>query len=200
MTDAPDSELAIAYCRKAERPWLRALLALDSALGAAALGVREPMLGRVRLAWWAQRIEEVAAGQKPVEPLLVDLVDADRTRIAPLAEIAHGWSAVVDEAIDESALRLHADSRGGVLFAAVSDSPVTRAAGAAWALSTLAVRRGDAVIRTLAARELGAVDRRTLRRISLSLWTLLLVAQARLESRGGLWLIARLIGGALLRR
>lgn len=198
----PEHRLALAYCPATSRDWLRALLALDAMLGDAARLAREPMLGALRLAWWAQRISDVAAGQTPVEPVLVDLVATApaRARIAPLSEIAHGWRAVVEPVLDDAARRLHADSRGSTLFAALAESPDSRAAGAAWALSELAVQRQDRDAQRLASAALAAIDRRALRQKSLPLWVMLLTAQARLESHGALWLSARLIGGAIVGR
>jgi 15-cis-phytoene synthase len=144
----PDRTLALSYMPPSRREAVRALWMLDEVLAAAALAGREPMLRRIKLAWWREALEKLDAAPPPAEPTLealarhvlpLDLSGAD------LSALESGWAAVAD---DPSSADLHdyAAGRGGTLFAftarLLTEHPEdVRRFGEGWALVDL-VRRG----------------------------------------------------------
>jgi 15-cis-phytoene synthase len=142
-----DQQLCLAYARVETREALRALFCVDAALGRIALGAREPMMARIKLAWWREQGFERGGGDLGRE---IALLRASTDQAVPLVcRIAEGWDAflAVDED-PEAALSAYAVGRGTGLFelgATVSKtvsgtgaSPELTAAGAGWALCDLA--------------------------------------------------------------
>ena len=71
----PDRRLALAYVPAAARPAVEALWRLDVTLGAVLAAGREPMIGRIRLAWWREALEKLDREAPPAEPLLQALAE-----------------------------------------------------------------------------------------------------------------------------
>lgn len=166
MTDNldPDRTLALAYVPARHRAAVGALWRLDSALGAALAGGREPMIARIKLAWWREALERLDRGPAPAEPALRDagahLLPA--LTGAELAAMEEGWAVLPStEALTAAELRTYAERRGGLLFrytARLLDGDVEglEAAGEAWALVDLArhcATREDSDVALAAARE-----------------------------------------------
>ena len=83
----PDLTLALSYVPAARRPALEALFGLDAALGAALAGGREPMISRIKLAWWREALEKLDSRPAPGEPVL----EAVAAHVLPAASRAPSW-------------------------------------------------------------------------------------------------------------
>src|SRR3569623_1105195 len=66
----PDRILALSYVPAARRPAVEALWRLDVALGLVLAGGREPMISRIKLAWWREALERLDRERAPAEPVL----------------------------------------------------------------------------------------------------------------------------------
>jgi phytoene synthase len=143
----PEAALALGSAPGAARPALHALWALDEALGRVLATGREPMVSRIRLAWWREALERLDREPPPKEPVLQGvashLIPTGLTG-AELAAMEEGWLAILgDEPIEQEALDLYAARRGGLLFTCAArllgtDGAGVAAAGEAWALIDLA--------------------------------------------------------------
>src|SRR5687768_18513690 len=71
----PDRTLALSYVPARRRSAVGALWRLDSALGAALAGGREPMISRIKLAWWREALERLDRERAPAEPGLQELAE-----------------------------------------------------------------------------------------------------------------------------
>ena len=146
----PDRRLALAYAPAAARPALEALWRLDVTLGAVLARGREPMVTRIRLAWWRDALAALDRAPPPPEPILhavaAQLLPAGLSG-AELAEMEEGWAELLAEG--PPALETYADKRGGLLFlfsARLLGAPAeVGSAGARWALVDLARRSADPV-------------------------------------------------------
>ncbi|QDX24985.1 hypothetical protein FPZ54_02360 [Sphingomonas suaedae] len=133
------------------RDALAALLALDDRLGETLRTTSEPMLGQIRLQWWHDALCRLDAAPPPAEPVLEGIarhVVSEGVTGAMVAEIVDGWQVLLQEQLDEVALRSFA-GRGGRLFAlaarladAAPGDPVALA-GEGWALADVALRLSD---------------------------------------------------------
>lgn len=160
----PDRRLALAYVARARRPALAALWDLDLAFASVLAGGSDPMISRIRLAWWRDSLEKLDRGRPPAEPLLEtlarDVMTAGVTG-AELASMEEGWSRLLEAGtLGPDELESHARRRGGALFrlsaVLLGDSdPGTgiAEAGEIWALVDLArhVRGEDDSAAALAA-------------------------------------------------
>lgn len=209
----PERELAVIYAPAAARPALRALLALDDALGRVLRSTREPMLGRMRYAWWSEALERLDRSPPPAEPVL-RAVAADVTPRgvtgAALAGMIDGWEAIGDEGpIEADALKIHAEARGGALSDAMArvcgahDQQV-RVAGEGWALADLAANLSDpataATARAMAGERLRAVTGGRWSREGRAIGALALLARFELEGRSPAGRVARLLSFRLTGR
>jgi len=150
----PDRVLALSYVPATKRPAIAALWALDAALGAVLAGGREPMISRIKLAWWRDSLERLDGARPPGEPVLQALAE----HVLPLgitgAELAgmeEGWAVLLsDVPLTPADLSLYAKSRGRLLFALSARLLCGRRAvagdvgGEAWALIDLARHCGNA--------------------------------------------------------
>jgi phytoene synthase len=161
----PDRILALSYVPARRRAAVGALWRLDSALGAALAGGREPMISRIKLAWWREALEKLDREPAPAEPVLRELADHVLPAAiagAELAAMEEGWAALASpEALTPDELDSYARARGAGLFrhtarllggatAGLDD------AGKAWALVDLArhcATTADSDIALAAARE-----------------------------------------------
>jgi phytoene synthase len=143
----PDVSFALGSAPATLRPALAALWALDEAFGKVLATGREPMVSRIRLAWWREALERLDREPPPKEPVLQgvasQLIPAGLGG-AELAGMEEGWLAILgDEPIEADALDLYAARRGGLLFTCAArllggDAPGIAAAGEGWALIDLA--------------------------------------------------------------
>jgi len=145
-----DRQLALSYVPAAARPAVGALWRLDVTLGAVLATGREPMVTRIRLAWWREALEALDREPPPPEPVLQAVAAhvLPTIRGAELAAMEGGWARLVgDEPLGPEALRDYAGKRGGLLFAhsarLLDGAPAVEAAGARWALVDLARRCAD---------------------------------------------------------
>ncbi len=143
----PEVQLAISSASEPARAALHALWSLDEALGRVLATGREPMVSRIRLAWWREALERLDREPPPKEPVLQGVAShliAAGLKGADLAVMEEGWLAILgDQPIEQEALELYAGRRGGLLFTSVArllgrDSPEVAPAGEAWALVDLA--------------------------------------------------------------
>ena len=142
----PDRRLVLAYAPAKARAALEALWRLDVTLGAVLAGKREPMVARIRLAWWREALERLDTDPPPPEPVLQSLaayVLPAGIAGAALAGMEEGWSVLLAEgALDAAALQTYAELRGGLLFrhsaGLLGATGDVDAAGARWALVDLA--------------------------------------------------------------
>lgn len=152
----PDRTLALSYVPAAKRPAISALWALDSALGKVLAGGREPMISRIKLAWWRDSLEQLdGGGRPPAEPLLQALAEhvlPAGVKGAELAEMEEGWAVLLsDSPLTDEDLALYAEKRGALLFRlsarALGAEPRggDAAGGQAWALVDLARHSGNAL-------------------------------------------------------
>lgn len=147
----PERILALAYVPAKKRPALEALWRLDTAFASVLATGREPMVTRIRIAWWREALERLDGAPPPAEPLLemlaAHVLTAGVSGIE-LATMADGWEAIAGAlAPDAEALDLHATARGTTLFslsARLLDADVDMGtAGEIWALTDLARHSSD---------------------------------------------------------
>lgn len=165
MLDA-DRTLALTYVPAKARPSVEALWRLDAALGAVLSTGKEPMISRIKLAWWRDALERLGTERVPDEPVLQALARHILERGvtgADLALMEEGWAVLLEPgALTTDDLDGYAAGRGELLFACsatllgdVADAGV-RSAGRAWALVDLARHSGnepDALLALERARE-----------------------------------------------
>lgn len=152
----------------ARRPGVEALFRLDAALGAVLAGGREPMISRIKLAWWREGLEKLDREPARSEPVL----EALSRHVVPagisggeMAEMEEGWAVLLSDApLTQDELDTYASRRGGRLFACAARllGGSGDCSGEAWALVDLARRSGNETDReaALAAARLRPVPRR----------------------------------------
>lgn len=95
-----DLDLATLYVPAADRPAFTALVNLSRAMADVVRTTSEPMVGRIRLAWWREQIEALSLdAPAPAEPRL----QAARELLLPrgisgkdLAGLEQGWERMLD--------------------------------------------------------------------------------------------------------
>ncbi|WP_419827464.1 squalene/phytoene synthase family protein [Sphingomonas sp.] len=146
----PDRALALATVPPATRQAVAVLWALDERLAGIVAATREPALGLMRLVWWRDALDALAAGAPGGEPLLAACAAAGLDGPA-LAATAAGWEALLDNPeTGDAAVAAHAVERGERLFllsgaligAAHAEEERLRAAGNGWARVDCARRLG----------------------------------------------------------
>ena len=149
----PDRRLALSYIPSSRRPAVEALWRLDAAMGAVLAGGREPMISRIKLAWWREALEKLDRERAPAEPVLGAIaanVLPSGVSGAGLAAMEEGWEVLLsDGPLTPSNLADYARQRGALLFGISAtllggalDEPI-RSAGEAWALVDLARHSGN---------------------------------------------------------
>ena len=140
-----DIELALLHMRARVRPAFEALFALDAAMADVVARSTDPALGRIKLAWWRERLEELDDQAPPAEPRL-SAVAAELLPVgisgAQVAELEAGWATLLDREIDSGLVA----ERGAALFRIGgrllgSEDPTLGDAGALYALASVG-RRG----------------------------------------------------------
>ncbi|MEJ7927675.1 hypothetical protein WG908_13025 [Sphingobium sp. AN641] len=98
----------------------------------------DPMIGRIRIAWWDEALADPARAKGRGEPLLDALRAAGMAGDAGLRAMLDGWEALLVPQVDADAMRDFAIGRGGGLFTLLSgvDDPPSWLwdAGRLWAL------------------------------------------------------------------
>lgn len=162
----PDKRLALTYVPAAKRAAVASLWHLDAALGAVVSQRREPMISRIKLAWWREALEKLDHSPAPAEPTLQAAADHLLTNGisgAELASMEEGWAVLLNEdALNEEELQAYASARGASFFGLTARLLGSEAnedqlrAGQCWALANLARHSGepDASTAASAAREL----------------------------------------------
>ena len=167
----PDRTLALSYVPIRHRAAVAALWHLDAALGAVVSGGNEPMISRIKLAWWREALERLDHTPPPAEPTL----EAVAAHLLPrglsgaeLSAMEAGWAVLLNEdALSPEELQTYAAERGAALFrltarllGAEAESE-TEPAGRCWALADLARHSGepDAEAALAAARDLASEPR-----------------------------------------
>ncbi|WP_129792451.1 squalene/phytoene synthase family protein [Sphingosinicella sp. CPCC 101087] len=167
----PEVQLSLAYIPAPRRPALGALWRLDAALAAVLATGREPMISRIRLAWWRESLEKLDHERPPGEPVLEavarDILPAG-VRGAELAGMEAGWAVLTEPgALSAQDLDTYARGRGAQLFALAARllglaDPAVVEGGEAWALVDLARRSSnpeEAAAALAAARGRSGLDR-----------------------------------------
>jgi len=202
-TDNPLRVLALSYIPAEAREGVRALFALDAALGNVVRTTREPMVGRMRLAWWREALERLDNASPPGEPVLRALADhvlRQGVTGAQLARLTTGWEWLLEAPLDLTALRMHAALRGEIFDMAgrLCGQPDTRRLaleGRGWVFADLAVNLSDADLKKRVRRKadllLRARGRSWPRRLR-GLGALVLLARADLAGKRNAMLVARL--------
>ncbi|QIL02386.1 hypothetical protein G7078_05995 [Sphingomonas sinipercae] len=138
-----DREFALIHTPARLRNAFLALWRLDVAMGDVVARSTEPALAAIKLAWWRERLDELAA-KVPAEPRLKFAAEALLPRGvtgAQLAAIEPGWATLLDAEPDPALVA----ERGRVLFAIGSQLLQSNAdvsdAGALYALAAVG-RRG----------------------------------------------------------
>jgi phytoene synthase len=209
---AAERALAVGYASTAVRPGLDALLALDETLGNIVRSTREPIVGQMRLTWWHQALSALDTAPPPAEPVLQALAASVVPGVAGtrLAAMIDGWEALLEPVLDDAAIDLFAQMRGGGLFDVMAllsgvDDPRVAVAGQGWALADLSRRISDPLLAaTIGQRALARLDAAlvgTWPRRARALGALALLARADLQGiaaaspkRIGRILIHRLTG------
>ncbi|HEX9963852.1 MAG TPA: squalene/phytoene synthase family protein [Allosphingosinicella sp.] len=160
----PDRTLALSYVPGKRRAAVGALWRLDAALGAALAGGREPLISRIKLAWWREALETLDRERAPAEPVLGEVAEHVLPAVAgrELAAMEPGWARLASpEALGADELADYARLRGGLLFGYTArllgcGSEDVGPSGEAWALVDLARHCStaeDADVALAAARE-----------------------------------------------
>ena len=138
-----DRRLALAYVPAARRPAVEALWRLDAALASVLTTGREPMISRIRLAWWRESLEKLDTAPPAAEPLLQALAEhvlPAGISGAELAAMEESWGTLLSSGrLTREELETYAAKRGGLLFRYSArllglGDPAVEAAGASWAL------------------------------------------------------------------
>ena len=145
MPIGADRELALVHVPSSLRDAFAALFTLDAAMGDVVARSTEPALGRIKLAWWRERLEALDSEPPPAEPRLraaADHLVAKGIKGADLAGLEPGWATLLDPNIDPQLVAM----RGAILFAVGgrllgSADAMLGDAGALYALASVG-RRG----------------------------------------------------------
>jgi len=147
----PDRWLASRLIADADaRATVIAIYALNDELARVGESVTNPMVGEIRLAWWRERIEAVAAGQPPpghpVLQALAPAIASARLPTALLDALVEARHADLDTRpfADDAALARYLDGTAGAVMGLAAraldpEAPLRAVVGAgrAWALAGL---------------------------------------------------------------
>ena len=143
----PDRWLASRFIGDAAaRADVVALYGLNYELARVAGGVSNALMGEIRLTWWREAMEEIAAGKTPRKHPNVEALAAARFDPNALALLAEARLADLDEGPlrDEAAVLAYVDATAGALAVlaarrldAGADPHAVKGAARAWGLSGL---------------------------------------------------------------
>ena len=144
MVKEPDRLLSLAYAGAVLRPKLEAVFALDRALADILRNVREPMIARIRLAWWREQIEALAhGGTAATEPLLTLLpVRCAAADLTPLSDLPDAWDGLLEDPLTLEAIQRFALGRAAAL-ASVFRAPTLTNPLTFWSLVDFAFHCSD---------------------------------------------------------
>lgn len=144
MVKDPDRLLSLAYAGAKLRPKLELVFALDEALADILRTVREPLIAQIRLAWWRDQLEALAAGRDAApEPLLLRIgAILGPSGAASLAELPSAWEALLEDPLEIEAVTRFADLRSAALVP-VFNSPELTIGLRFWALVDFAFHCSD---------------------------------------------------------
>lgn len=147
MVKDPDRLLSLAYAGASVRPRLELAYALDESLADILRTVREPMIAQIRLAWWREQLDALAAGKASApEPLLLQIGGTfEDAEISSLQGLPSAWEHLLQDPLEISAIVPFAEARGTVL-ASVFNSPALTKPLTYWALSDFAFHCSDAML------------------------------------------------------
>lgn len=151
LADA-DRRLALAYVPRVRRAAVHALWQLDATFASILRTGRDPMLNRIKLAWWREALERLDHEPAPAQPVLA-AVEQHVIRLgvsgSQMAAMEEGWALLAEPgALGDAELDGYAAARGEGLFAATAQllgaelPPDAEAAGQGWALADLARHSG----------------------------------------------------------
>ena len=148
-----DRWLATLYAPEPVRAACLAAHALDLELAKLVATTTEPMIGRIRLAWWRERLMGLDRSEVSAQPVLQALVRDVLTRGvtgARLAVFEDAWLDVLAGLPDAAALARHVAARGAAVFGTLAtllggDLAAAEALGASWAAGE-AARAGWGVV------------------------------------------------------
>jgi phytoene synthase len=116
----PDRWLASRFIADARaRADVIALYAFNHELARVADTVREPLMGEIRLTWWREAIEELAAGKPPRAHPVIEALAAADFPLANLERLPEGRFADLDREPfeDDDALFKYLDATAGAMMA-----------------------------------------------------------------------------------
>jgi len=127
---------------RAAKPAMAALWSIDAAMEAVVARNIEPMLARIKLAWWREQLEALDEGPPPAEPRLRAVAETLLPRGLSgrdVAELEAGWATLLEEQPDLGEVQ----RRGLRLFAMSAKlidhyDPALDAAGALFGLMSAA--------------------------------------------------------------
>ncbi|WP_260922061.1 hypothetical protein [Novosphingobium sp. 9] len=150
LTEAlPDlSRLALVYAPRRVREQTAVLLALDTRMAGLLRHSKEPMLARIRLAWWRESLQADPAGWPEGEPLLASLRQWNGEHLG-LTALVDGWEELTGaEPLAAEGMQAMAEGRGAAFAAFARAIGREREAdrahdlGCRWGLTDLAMRLG----------------------------------------------------------
>jgi phytoene synthase len=131
---------------QAARTDIVALVAFNYELARVAGGVTSALMGEIRLTWWREAMEELAAGKAPRKHPAVEALAVSGVDPVALAAMAEARLADLEEAsfADEAAVLAYLDATAGALASlmagrldAATDPAAVRAAARAYGLAGL---------------------------------------------------------------
>ncbi|MFN5823268.1 MAG: hypothetical protein ACK44T_04500 [Sphingomonadales bacterium] len=117
----PPQLLALRQAPVSWRDELRFLLLFDARMQSVVIAGREPLLTRLKLAWWREALNKPADQRPKGEPLLAEismLEGAGAPLVAQAAELlVDAWEEVADpDQVDAEVLARHRQARGDAVF------------------------------------------------------------------------------------
>lgn len=122
----PDRYMTLPFVPRPHRPALLALYAFNVEVARVADLVSEPLVGQIRLQWWREALEGLAAGDKPrthpVVTALAPLISAGRLAVPPLLALLDAREAELEPAPFRTLAELesYAAATGGALMTAAA--------------------------------------------------------------------------------
>lgn len=156
----PELRLALSYGPGRLRAAFATILEFDAMLGNTVVSVREPILGRIRFAWWREQLESLPDASDVRDPPLIEvgrILCTHDVRNDQFVDLVNAWETLFEEEQQaDEALLEHAESRGKALFrlaagiAGLPMAPEIDAAGSLWGLVQLATQSTDARVKSAA--------------------------------------------------
>src|SRR5688572_28358267 len=95
-----DQAMTLSLTDVRHRQAIESLWQIDAAMGDVVAKSTEPALGRIKLAWWRERLEDLDRGFVPAEPRLQAVAEHLLPRGvtgAAISGIEPGWSSLFDD-------------------------------------------------------------------------------------------------------